>query len=213
MIDKDSLIGSVVHDLRSPLNACLMSLSLIELKASEPSEVLKAVEVVRRNLEREAQLIADLGDAMHIVAGSLTLDTARIDLGEVISAAAVTATLAGREVRWQAQRPFIVDGDAERLERTFAAVLDAVSSSMVPGDKVAITAEEDGGVVRLTFRLEAGKERQRGWERSGGSQKPAAMRLAIAGEIVRRHGGRLKISGESATAEFPLAEPGTAERR
>lgn len=207
MIDKDSLIGSVVHDLRSPLNACLMSLSLIELKAGEPSEVLKAAEVVRRNLEREAQLIADLSDAMHIVAGSLRLATARIDLAEVVGAAVVTATLAGRDVRWQPDGPLLIDGDAERLERTFAAVLYAVAASAVPGDKVAVTATAAEGVARVAVQIEAGRERQRGWERTGGgSQKPAAMRLAIAGEIVRGHGGRLKITGESATAELPLAQ-------
>src|SRR5690606_4822460 len=73
-IDKDALIATVVHDLRAPLNACLMSLSLVELKASEPAEVLRVVEVIRRNLERQAALINDLGDALQIVGGGLRLE-------------------------------------------------------------------------------------------------------------------------------------------
>ena len=63
-IDKETFAAAVVHDLRAPLNACLMSLSLIELKASQPAEVLKSVEVLRRNLERQALLIDDLADAL-----------------------------------------------------------------------------------------------------------------------------------------------------
>src|SRR5690606_37399807 len=92
-IDKDALIATVVHDMRAPLNACLMSLSLIELKASEPAEVLRSVEVIRRNLERQAALINDLADALQIVGGGLRLEREEIAVDEIVTAAASAVQL------------------------------------------------------------------------------------------------------------------------
>ncbi|HEX5420122.1 MAG TPA: histidine kinase dimerization/phospho-acceptor domain-containing protein, partial [Gammaproteobacteria bacterium] len=64
--DRYSLLASVVHELRAPLNACMMSVSLLELKAEEPEAVRRAAEVIRRNLEREAKLIGGLADVVQI---------------------------------------------------------------------------------------------------------------------------------------------------
>src|SRR5690606_24978793 len=93
-IDKEGFAAAVIHDMRAPLNACLMSLSLIELKASQPAEVLKSVEVLRRNLERQAVLIDDLGDALQIVGGGLELEPEAADLVDIAERAARDAAAA-----------------------------------------------------------------------------------------------------------------------
>src|SRR5690606_13736010 len=119
-IDKEGFAAAVVHDMRAPLNACLMSLSLIELKASQPAEVLKSVEVLRRNLERQAVLIDDLNDALQIVGGGLELEPEAVDLVDVADTAArKTAAAAAVQVDWAEGRPgpCPVTADPERLAR------------------------------------------------------------------------------------------------
>src|SRR5690606_36793941 len=129
-IDKEAFAAAVVHDMRAPLNACLMALSLIELKASQPAEVLKSVEVLRRNLERQAVLIDDLGDALQIVGGGLQLELEPADLVEIGRRAAESAAPAtGVEIGWATEPgPCPIDADSERLARAIGALLEIVAA-------------------------------------------------------------------------------------
>src|SRR5690606_8788182 len=129
-IDKEAFAAAVVHDMRAPLNACLMSLSLIELKASQPAEVLKSVEVLRRNLERQALLIDDLADALQIVGGGVELELEAADLVEIAKRAIESAgPVTGVEIGWATEPgPCPIDADSERLARAIGALLEIVAA-------------------------------------------------------------------------------------
>jgi|GEM_PF-3556303 len=197
-IDKEAFAAAVVHDMRAPLNACLMSLSLIELKASQPAEVLKSVEVLRRNLERQALLIDDLADALQIVGGGLELDLEAADLVEIAQRAASAASAAGAEVAWVTKPPRCpVRADAERLARAIGALLEIVAAETPKGTRVALAVGEADGRVRLEIGV------------AGAAEAPPAhrrrpvMRLTVATEIVARHGGRVEVREASAVVELP----------
>lgn len=197
-IDKEAFIASVVHDLRAPLNACLMTLSLLELKASEPTEVLRAAEVMRRNLDRQAQLVGDLGDALQIVGGGIRLALGPIDLSEVVDEAIEDppkiAADRGVAIRWaQPRRALRVEADAERLAQAFGTLVDIVAAFGERGDTLGVRAEGQGEAVRLEARLEREPRGTAAGEASGRKQKGFAMPLAIAQHIVERHGGAVQL--------------------
>ena len=63
----DAFLSSLSHDLRSPLNACVMWLDVLAL-APQPDKLTQAVDAIRRNLARQTRLVNDLNDAAKISA-------------------------------------------------------------------------------------------------------------------------------------------------
>ncbi len=200
-IDKETFAAAVVHDLRAPLNACLMSLSLIELKASQPAEVLKSVEVLRRNLERQALLIDDLADALQIVGGGLELELEPADLVEIGRRAAESAAPAtGVEIGWATEPgPCPIDADSERLARAIGALLEIVAAGGPAGGQIALALRDADGRVRL----ELGRAHATPADPAATRRKHPVMRLTVATEIVERHGGRLELGEGTAAIELP----------
>jgi len=201
-IDKEAFAAAVVHDMRAPLNACLMALSLIELKASQPAEVLKSVEVLRRNLERQAVLIDDLGDALQIVGGGLQLEPESADLVEIADRAALkVARGSAVAVAWAEGRPqpHPLRADPERLARAIGALIETIASGAPPGERIELAAGEASGRVRLDVRR-GGRD-----ERAGAAAAPKrpVMRLTVATEIVTAHGGRVELDDARARIELP----------
>lgn len=198
-IDKEAFSAAIVHDMRAPLNACLMSLSLIELKASQPGEVLKSVEVLRRNLERQAVLIDDLGDALQIVGGGLQLEPESADLVEIADRAALkVARGSAVAVAWAEGRPqpHPLRADPERLARAIGALIETIASGASAGDRIELAASDAGSRIRLDLR--------RGDRNEGaGAGKRPVMRLAVAAEIVAAHGGRIELDDARASIELP----------
>ncbi|HEX6993481.1 MAG TPA: histidine kinase dimerization/phospho-acceptor domain-containing protein [Gammaproteobacteria bacterium] len=203
-IDKEAFAAAVVHDMRAPLNACLMSLSLIELKASQPAEVLKSVEVLRRNLERQALLIDDLADALQIVGGGVELELEAADLVEIAKRAIESAgPVTGVEIRWAANPPPCpIGADAERLARAIGALLEMVAADLPQGGHIALAVADADGRVRLAISGAGAERAERGQTR----RRRPVMRLTVATEIVARHGGRLELDDGSAAVELPRAQ-------
>ena len=201
-IDKEAFAAAVVHDLRAPLNACLMSLSLIELKASQPAEVLKSVEVLRRNLERQALLIDDLADAFQIIGGGLELELEPADLVEIGQRAVESAApVTGIDIGWASGRPppCPIGADSERLARAIGALLEIVAADVPQDGHIALALRDADGRVRLEING-AGAD---GASPSASRRKRPVMRLTVAREIVTRHRGRLELGDASAAVELP----------
>lgn len=204
-VDKEAFIASVVHDLRAPLNACLMSLSLLELKASQPEEVLKIAEVIRRNLDREAKLITELGDVLQIAAGGIDVEVGATDLADVIDEARASfasgAAERGIELRGFAVRgDYPLEADKLRLARALDILFDVVTTPSTAGDRLDLEVEPAGPNVRVSARRVPG---------DGGAARPrkkSVMRFVIAEHIVARHGGSVAVEndGSAFALELPV---------
>lgn len=208
-IDKEAFIAAVVHDLRAPLNACLMSLSLLELKASQPEEVLKTADVIRRNLDRQAQLIHDLGDILQIAGDGIELDVAPLDacalLEDVVEKHGQSAGETGVGVRWAGSPGACpVEADGERLAQAFRIVLETLSQAAGSSDCIDVAAERDGDSLRVNAALAAGPAADGDDERR---RRRSAVQVAIAEHLVERHGGALETDSDGAPAGFTIRLP------
>ena len=193
--DKD-LAAAIVHDLRAPLNACVMSVSLIELQASQSPDVLRSVEVLRRNLDRQALLVKDLGDLLDVMAGGLPLALTEVELVELIDAAAKPiAAGADVHIEWGCGRPLPcrLRADSERLGRAIGIVLEMVAAATPAGGRIEMALTDDSGAVRV-------EARRRGDGAAG--RKYPVMREVVAREIVAAHGGRLQLDPAVATIDL-----------
>ncbi|MFN7930722.1 MAG: PAS domain-containing protein [Blastocatellia bacterium] len=82
---KDDWLAMVTHELRSPLNAILGHARLLDLRRAQlAADFLEFVTMVRRNGERQNELINDLLDTARIATGKLRLEPGQVKLAEIV---------------------------------------------------------------------------------------------------------------------------------
>ena len=98
---KDEFLGTLSHELRTPLNAILGWTQV--LRRHRPADLDAALDVVARNARALTELVDDLLDVSHIVAGTIRLHIQPVDLHAVVADAVASlqpaATARGIVVR------------------------------------------------------------------------------------------------------------------
>ena len=214
----------LTHELRSPLNACVMWLDVLAL-APQPDRLAKAVEAIKRNLARQARLVSDLNDAARSRRGS-EIRLERFDLVALVKRGLDAWQLLAT-AKQLAFRPLIeleaapVDGDPERLLQALSHLLEnAISSTPTGGTVVlrvraaggnysvevedtgaALSAEDAANLFTPLWRAPTSAK-----ERSG-----LGLGLAVAHRIAVRHGGTLAATNGVSGARFVLTLPPAAD--
>ena len=86
-------LNTLSHELRTPLNAIVGWVGV--LKHDHDADTLdRGLNVIDRNLRRQAQMIDDLLDMSRIIAGRMRLDVQRVDLAGIIDEAVSSAQAA-----------------------------------------------------------------------------------------------------------------------
>lgn len=87
---KDQFVGSISHELRTPVGSIL---GYLELLRDDPltEEQLRYVGVAERNAHRLLRLVGDLLFTAQVEAGSFSLERTRVDLVEIVRGALESA--------------------------------------------------------------------------------------------------------------------------
>ena len=225
---KDRFLAVLSHELRTPLTPVQMALHLIERTRGLPASVYQGVEMIRRNVAVEVQLIGDLLDVSRIVHGKLELHRERLDLHECLRDALevcredFTAKDLHVTVKLDAERHRVV-GEAARLQQVFWNLLrnaakftsagGAITVRSSNADKEIVVEVADTGcgipadaLPKIFDPFEQGDpSRARVYGGLG-------LGLAISHAIVASHHGKLTVEspghGRGATFRVTLAAPG-----
>jgi signal transduction histidine kinase/CheY-like chemotaxis protein len=81
---KDKFLAMLSHELRTPLTPVIAALDTLEADATQSEESKASLAMIRRNVELESQLIADLLDLTRIAKDKLELKFDSIDAHEAI---------------------------------------------------------------------------------------------------------------------------------
>ena len=208
---KDAFLATVTHELRSPLNACMLWLD--ELQSDpDPQQINEVAEVLRRNLNVQARLVNDLVDVAQMASGEIDLHREPIEIGLLLQRAVVSlqAVVAERGIELDyspADGRCMVSGDGDRLTQVLHNLIENAAGASPPGEKIEVRARVADDIVEITVEdngiglsaADADKVFQPFWKGRDATRekrKGLGLGLSIAKYLVERHQGTLSVSSE-----------------
>ncbi|MCA8971274.1 MAG: response regulator [Planctomycetes bacterium] len=204
-LHKDRMLATVSHELRNPLNAITGWVRLARMGlAGEKLE--QALETIERNAVLQARLIDDLLDVSRFQRGAVQLETAPIDLVEVIRAAvdAVRPSARGQGVTVDMQiyaDSGEIIGDFGRLQQVVWNLLSNAIKFSGKDSAVDVGLHRDGSRLVLEVSdhgegLEPGQLQVifEPFRRANTTKRTTAglgLGLSIVKNIVELHGGEV----------------------
>ena len=223
---KDEFLATLSHELRTPLNAIVGWTRMLLDGSLDPRSSRHALEVIDRNAQLQAQLVADILDVSRIITGGLRLDMRPVDLGSVIGAAldAVRPAAAAKDVRLTsrfADSPRLVHGDPQRLQQVIWNLLSnavkftesggtvTVELSQVETRRVQVRVTDDGAGIEPDFLPHVFERFRQGDASPSRQHGGLGLGLAIVRHLVELHGGTVHAGsgGRGKGSSFAVVLP------
>jgi CheY-like chemotaxis protein len=220
---KDDFLAVLGHELRNPLSPIVSALDL--MSAREQGVYQRERDVMRRQVTHLKRLVDDLLDVSRITRGKLELVMAPVNLCQVVAQAVDAANAArqrGPAIGVQMPDSLWVLGDESRLVQVMTSLLSNAVRFGCDGP-ISVTLELSAGQARLQVRdhgvgmqpdmlqhiFEPFYQAPQPLARAAGG---LGLGLAIARNIVERHGGRIGAisAGQVQGSTFEVLLPAIA---
>jgi signal transduction histidine kinase/HAMP domain-containing protein len=222
---RDSVLGNISHEFRTPLAAQLASIELLRdgLKDMPPEAQQELLSNVERGVLRLMRLIDNLLESVRIEAGQDTIRQQPVDLLDVVVDARdlIAPLLRQRQLSVSIDDSgigAIVRGDAQRLGQVFVNLLSNAAKFAPEGSTIRLGGQRSGAQVDVWIEDEgpgvpdgsssAIFER---FQRGVGTEPDApglGLGLWIVKSIVERHGGTVRMERTPAQrTRFTLSLP------
>ncbi len=205
---KNEFISSVSHELRTPLTAIKGWSETLQQMRGDEDLTQKGLEVIAAEAERLSGIVEELLDFSRMQGGRMKLSFDRVDvLAELQEAVFLFRDRARREeIALQyvesADLPPIT-ADRDRLKQVFINIIDNAIKYSDAGGRVRIEAVRmneyvqvvisDSGIGIAAEHLPNVKSK---FYKADKTRPGSGIGLALADEIVRRHGGWLDIDSK-----------------
>jgi signal transduction histidine kinase len=204
---KNEFISSVSHELRTPLTA-IKGWSETLTAIDDRDTFKKGMRVITSETERLSQMVEELLDFSRIQDNRLTLIMDTIDilaeLGETVLIYQERARALGITLNYYepTMLPFVY-GDKNRLRQVFINIVDNAIKYSDKGGTVSVEAyEENGDICILVSDNGIGISKEdlpkvkTKFFKANHTRRGSGIGLAVANEIITRHGGTLTINSE-----------------
>ena len=207
---KTNLVGTVSHELKTPLTSLRMALYLLveqKIEGLTPQQI-ELLEGARDDADRVLRILDNLLDLTRLESGASALDRAPVEVAElvhrIVEEAAGVIEAAGQRLTATVAPEVAqatVNVDEARIRHVFMNLLTNASKYSPPGSEIQLTAQsgDERGFVRFGVLDQGpgispddvGRVFDR-FFRAGAHPKPGAgLGLAIARELVVAHGGAI----------------------
>jgi signal transduction histidine kinase len=150
---KDQFLATLSHELRSPLNAILGWTRILRSDKLPESDVVRALDVIERNVSAQTKLIEDLLDVSRITAGKMQLTIRPLPLASVTQTVidSVQPVATKNRVRLVSLLDASVEvmGDSERLQQAILNLLDNAIKFTPAGGRIDVTLDCQGDKALL----------------------------------------------------------------
>jgi signal transduction histidine kinase len=148
---REDLLKTLTHDVRTPLNAITMNAAMIERDPEDPTVVRRRARAIKKSAGSVAGMLSDLIDTAYLESGQLRLEAQPVDLAsylvELKSRLEVTLPVDRVTCALPEGLPAVYV-DPRRLERIFVNLLSNALKYAPPPTPVVLGAtQRDGAVV------------------------------------------------------------------
>ena len=222
---KDDFLAALSHELRTPLNAMLLWVQVLREAPNDPSMYRRALDAIERSARLQTRLVENLVDLARISSGKFTIDVEPIELASLVrtSVDSVREEITQKSIALTGELgagDFWIRGDSARFQQ---ALLNLLSNAIrfTPkegaihvglsrqGTEVQVSVRDTGEGIAPEFQahlFERFRQAEGGARRRHGG---LGLGLALARDIVERHGGRITATseGRGRGATFTMALP------
>jgi signal transduction histidine kinase len=220
------MLGTLAHELRSPLVTILSAVQVIADECDPRAQ--RALAIMERQSRQALRIIDDLFDLCAESSGKLSLRKEVVGLAEVVALATETAghLLAARQHRLTVSLPpgpVTLEVDPLRLSQVLTNLLANAAKFTDPGGHIRLSAEVDAGQLVLRVRdngrgippdlLARVFDRFHQIPGPGGAATGGlGIGLALVKSLVELHGGSVAAcsEGPGTGAEFVVRLPARA---
>jgi PAS domain S-box-containing protein len=205
---KDEFLATLSHELRTPLNAILGWAHMLRDPRLPEDRRKAAVETIVRNAQSQEQLIADILDVQRIMAGKIRLNLRRVDLSDIVRAAAETVqpSADAKGIRLQLLLDLDVTpiwGDSDRLQQVIWNLLSNAIKFAPQGGRVRVrlakndasselVVEDNGPGIKPDFIPLMFERFRQADSSTTRTHKGLGLGLAIVRSLVEMHGGTIE---------------------
>jgi signal transduction histidine kinase len=218
-----AFLAGVAHDLRNPLSALSLSVSLIDPNQPLPPEprVRRTIELVRRQLKKLERMVNDIMEMTKVQAGRLDLHIESHDLAGLVRDAVDLFEAIEPDPRIELSlpsEPIFVECDALRIEQVMSNLISNALKYSPSARKIEVGLVRDGCEACFSVQdhgIGISEEDQRRlfepFQRAGISKDTVpgtGLGLYIVERLVNAHSGRIEVSSRpGAGARFTVRLP------
>lgn len=149
---REEFIATLSHELRTPLGIILGWVEMLQVDFGLEKEVVRILQTIERNARLQLQLVEDLLDVSRVEGGKMSLDIQKVNLVDVVRAAADAIELAatvkgvvielvglrGSEAEKAEAPQAFVRGDSARLQQVLWNLLSNAIKFTPAGGRVTV---------------------------------------------------------------------------
>lgn len=194
MSDEPAWLDRLAHDLRGPLAPLQTASYLLQRDDLDPARRTELLELLERQTHRLARMLDEFEDWRRIGRGNLIGPCETSELALLLDYALVGSGLGGTPVQGD-DAVVEVEADAQRLTQALRTLLDFAIARDGQAPGIALHSGDGRAHLRATLRGPAPPAEEAAalleQPQSDPYDQGLGLRLLLAREIVRAHGGEL----------------------
>lgn len=207
---REDVLAIVSHDLKNPISVINICLQLLIRTKEVDHEKIKSIVVrIQNSVNQMQRLVKDLLDLSKMESGTLSVETRKINLNQVITPMLENLKIQAQErhqkllVDLDHHLPSVVCDEGRFMQVISNLVGNAIKFTQ-EGGEISLTARQKGNVVQVTIAdTGAGIPPEeipyifdRYWQAERTKDLGTGLGLAITKGIVEAHGGKLWVNSE-----------------